>query len=291
MPRQLGCHAALLLLLGCAAARADSAADYLKQARAAWEDKEVDRALALAAKAAAADPRDARGPLLRGMMNEALGRHDEAVADFTRCLERDPKNTDALDHRGSEQFRRGRVAESLADFDAFLKLRPDAAPGHWKRGISLYYLGRYDEGRRQFGAYEKVDTNDVENAVWHYLCAARADGPEKAQKSILKIGKDPRVPMMVVYDLFAGRAKPADVLAAAGAGEVPAAERAQRLFYAHLYLGLYYDARGDRGKALEHMELAAGKYGAPHYMGDVARVHRDLLRKAQDAARRPAGGG
>ena len=58
-----------------------------------------------------------------------------------------------------------------------------------------------------------------------------------------------------------------------------AAQRKERLFYAHLYLGLYYDATGDRRKALEHMELAEDKYRVPHYMGDVAHVHVEMLRK------------
>lgn len=269
--------AALSLLAGLAhSAPVD---DYLAQARRAWQGREPDKALDLAGKAIAAAPRDARGYLLRGTFHEALSRHAAAVTDFNKCLELDPACAEALDRRGSELFKLGRVAEALADFDRFVKLRPEAAPGHWKRGIALYYAGRYDEGRRQFEGYEKVDTNDVENAVWHFLCVARKDGLAKARTSLLKIGKDKRVPMMQVYDLYRGALKPADVLAAAEAGEVAPPERRQRLFYAHLYLGLYYDATGDPKQALEHITQAAGKYRIPHYMGDVAGVHEALLRK------------
>jgi lipoprotein NlpI len=101
---------------------------------------------------------------------------------------------------------------------------------------------------------------------------------------MLKIGKDNRVPLMEVYDLFLGKCKPADVLAAAQAGDVPEQLRNQQLFYAHLYLGLYHDALGDARKALEHMNLAAGKYRLG-YMGDVAHVHAELLRKDEKKAR------
>ena len=159
------------------------------------------------------------------------------MADFTRALELDPKLTVAYDLRGSEQFKLGHMAASLADFDRFLALRPAAAPGHWKRGITLYYAGKYDAGRQQFEGYEKVDTNDVENAVWHFLCVARKDGVARARASLLKIGKDVRVPMREVYQLFAGKVKPQDVLEAAGKGQPSAQERNSRLFYAHLYLG------------------------------------------------------
>jgi lipoprotein NlpI len=96
---------------------------------------------------------------------------------------------------------------------------------------------------------------------------------------VLKIGKDKRVPMMEVYDLFRGKLKPADVLAAAGAGDLTAGQRKPRLFYAHLYLGIYADVLGDRKKAREHLALAAGKYKVDHYMGEVARVHHELLKK------------
>jgi lipoprotein NlpI len=269
----------VLLSLTPALARGETAEEYRQQAVKALMRKDTDAALKLATKAIDADPKYARGPLLRGIIHEALQKHAEAIADFDRSLKLDAKLADAYDHRGSEQFKLGHIKESLADFDRFLKLQPKAAPGHWKRGISLYYAGRYDDGRKQFEGYEKVDTNDVENAVWHFLCNARRIGIDKAREQMLKIGKDRRVPMMEVYDLYRGKIKPADVLAAAEAGDVPAELRKQQRFYAHLYLGLYYDVLGDRNKALEHMTLAEGKYRIGHYMGDVAHVHAELLRK------------
>lgn len=259
-------------------ARGDTAEDYLQQASRALKNKEAEKAVKLADQAIAANAKDARGYLLRGAGYEMLRRHDKAIADFTRCIERDPKRAEAYNHRGSEQFILGHIQASLDDFDNFLQLQPKAAPGHWKRGISLYYAGRYQDGRQQFKDGDKVFANDVENAVWHFLCNAKVKGIDKARSEMLKIGKDDRVPMMDIYDLFLVKCKPADVLAAAEAGEVPAELRKQQLFYAHLYLGLYYDALGVKRKALEHMNLAAGKYRLG-YMGDVAHVHAELLRK------------
>jgi lipoprotein NlpI len=258
-------------------ARAEDANDLLKKARAALARGMAKEALELADKVLAADPKNTDALFFRGVVHEDQEHHAEAIADFDRVVEIDPKAAEAYNHRGSEQFKLGHIAESLADFDRFLALRPDEKPGHWKRGISLYYLGKFDEGRKQFEGYEKVDTNDVENAVWHYLCTARLLGADKARASLLKIGKDVRVPMMEVYALFGGKAKPEDVLAAAKEGS-PRLQR-QQLFYAHLYLGLYAEVNGDKKKALEHLEKAAGEYKIGHYMGDVARVHAELLRK------------
>jgi lipoprotein NlpI len=84
--------------------------------------------------------------------------------------------------------------------------------------------------------------------------------------------------MMEVYDLFRGKLKPAAVLAAVERDKPPADQRKSRLFYAHLYLGLYYESLGDGKRALEHLTTATeNRIG--HYMWDVARVHRDLLRR------------
>jgi len=256
-----------------------AADDPLREAESALKDRRPKEALALADKAVVSQPKSARARFVRGLAHAALRQPTEAVADFDKAIDLDPKLAEAYDQRGSERFKLGQVKESLADFDKYLELRPGEKNGHWKRGISLYYAGKFEEGRKQFEGYEKVDTNDVENAVWHYLCNARANGVAKARAALLKIGKDGRVPMMEVYALYGGEAKPDDVLAAARAGEPRPAELKQRLFYAHLYLGLYYEAEGDKKKALEHIAKAADDYPITHYMGDVARVHRDLLKK------------
>jgi len=253
--------------------------ELLRQATDAWEKGDFEKAVETVTKVIESDPKKPALYFFRGSLHEDWNKHDRAVADFTTCIELDPRNAEALNHRGSEQFKLGKIKESVADFDRFLELRPMARNSHWKRGISLYYLGRFEDGKKQFEGYEKVDTNDVENAVWHFICNARAVGVEKARGQILTIGKDRRVPMMQVYELFKGQLKPEEVLAAAEAGKVDAEQRKQQLFYAHLYLGIYHDILGDKKKALGHLTDAAGKYRIGHYMGDVAHVHEQILRK------------
>jgi lipoprotein NlpI len=265
---------AVCLLLAVGAEGVD---ELLRDARAALKQGEAKKAEELADRALKLDANHAPAHLLRGLARETRKDYAAAVADYDRALALDPKFAEAYNQRGSARFKQGDVTGSLADFDKFLELRPREAPGHWMRGISCYYAGRFDEGRKQFEGYQTLDTNDVENAVWHFLCTARLVGVEKARASLLPVGHDRRVPLMTVYALFAGKATPADVMAAAQAGDRRL--RDQQLFYAHLYLGLYSEATGDARQALEHLTKAAGDYPFPHYMGDVARVHRDLLRK------------
>jgi lipoprotein NlpI len=257
----------------------DDAESLIGKGMAALRGDRVEEAFALAKQAVGVAPRDPRAYLLRGSVYAARHRREEAIADFDTCLQLDPALADAWQRRGEEHFKRAEIDQSLVDFDKFLELRPEARPGHWQRGISLYYAGKFKEGADQFKAGDKVFANDVENAVWHYLCNARFLGPEKARQSLLKIGKDRRVPLMVIYELFAGRAKPEDVLAAVPQGNPSGPELKSRLFYAHLYLALYYDVTGETKQALEHLDLAADDQGIGRYMGDVARIHRQLLSK------------
>jgi Tol biopolymer transport system component/lipoprotein NlpI len=255
-----------------------SVQDLLKKTADFLAEGNYQDALQSAQKAIELDSKNSHAHFLRGVANEGLQHQKVAIQDFDKTLELDPKATDAYDHRGSEHFKLGHIQESIQDFDKFLELHPAAKPGHWKRGISLYYAGRFEEGRKQFEGYQTVDNNDVENAVWRFLCQAHEVGIEKARADLMKIGKDRRVPLMEIYALFAGQAKPEDVLAATGKGQPPEKEMQMRMFYAHLYLGLYEDVIGNKTKALEHLK-AAEQLPVGGYMWDVARVHRAVLEK------------
>ena len=172
--------------------------------------------------------------------------------------------------RGVRAFHAGRIAESVANFDRLVELVPGHAPQLWQRGIALYYAGRFQDCRKQFESHRTVNPNDVENAAWHFLCVARAESPAKAKAALLPVGPDPRVPMADIYQMFRGQADPAKVLTA-GSG-------VEGQFYARLYAGLYYEALGEKAKALENIRIAAeDRFAVGGYMHSVARVHRNLL--------------
>ncbi len=229
--------------------------------------------------AAAGQEQDAVMYLKRGQTLEGQKKYADAVAAYGKAIELDARLADAYQLRGGAKFKQGDVAGSIADFDKYIELQPKAKISHWQRGISCYYAGKFADGKKQFEGYQEYDSEDVENGVWRYLCHAKIDGTAKARSAMLPIGPDKRVPMKEIYELFRGKLKPADVLAAAEAGKPPADQRNQRLFYAHLYLGLYYDSEADRTRALEHLAKAVDDCPVGHYMWDVARVHRDILRR------------
>ena len=183
--------------------------------------------------------------------------------------------------RGEERFRSGDIAGSVADFEYVVEQEPQRKPYHWQLGISYYYAGKYTEGRELFELHQLVNSNDVENAVWHFICKARADGLEADRAKLIPIKGDGRVPMMDVHALFAGKLE-----LAAFSKQLPHFEKTQTprspsLMFAHLYLGLYYEALGDDKNAKEHILAACKAYkalqkrapGYTHYMGDTAVTH------------------
>jgi lipoprotein NlpI len=217
--------------------------------------------------------------LQQAMQASQRGERDRAIARLSDAIKTAPTAAMPRYLRGREHFRAGQIAESVADFDKFVQLQPQAENQQWERGISYYYAGEFAKGARQFEDYQKYHDQDVENSVWRYLCVARASGVEKAKSNLLPITNDPRVPMMQIYALYQGKLKPDDVIAVANADPPNRELLNQRLFYAHLYIGLWHEAAGNADEAKKHI-LEAEKHKIGHYMWDVAHVHADRFRSA-----------
>src|SRR5438876_5983146 len=241
------------LVLSVAGAASEKSADeLLTQAGVSFAKGTREDAIELATKAIQAEPKNAKAYYVRGRFYAEVRQPQQAVKDFNQALVLDPKAALPYYHRAEESFKLGRIKESAADFDKFLELSSDQAPKLWQRGISLYYAGRYEDGQRQFELHQTINSNDVENTVWHFLCLARRAGIDKARASLLKVENDPRVPMTQIYALYAGKGSAEEVMKAA-AGKASPADLNERMFYAHLYLGLYFDVAGNEKMAREHI--------------------------------------
>jgi len=197
-----------------------------------------------------------------------------ALLMLTACLhaQEAPKaDPDALFREGVQAFFDARPKDSVAAFDKLIALEPRVKPQLWQRGLSQYLAGDYQGGREQFEVHQTVNSNDVENAAWHCLCVARLEGVEAARKHLIPIEGDSRVPMKQVHDLFAGTGTVEQVLEAAEQGE--GEDLRNHRCFAHLYLGLYFEALGDAAKAKQHILKAANDFSMDHYMGQCAVVH------------------
>ena len=212
---------------------------------------------------------------IRGNAREELGDFGGAIDDYrfvTRVVPDDPGVFLAL---GSAGFKNADMDESISAFDSAARLDQRLEARLWQRGIAHYYARRFADGARQFEVHRTVNPEDVENSVWHFLCVAATDGVEAARSGLIPVSHDRRVPMMEILALFRGEGDPSGVLDAAqnasdnGRASPP-------MFYAHLYLGLYYEAIGELELSAKHIAEAVG-FDLPHdYMWQVARIHRRL---------------
>lgn len=261
----------------------DASGDPNQRAANALAEKRYDEAIRFAGEAITAGENQPGGYALRAKAYIASGKSAEAIADLSRLLEMNRKQPRLLEIRGTEKFKLRKFQEAIADFDRECRLEPAREPWHWKRGLAYYYAGQYAKGRDQFQQYHDREDNDVENAVWGVLCMARMKdvGLKKAQADILVVRRDPRVPMMQVYSLFAGKVQADDVLRAIERGQPDKRERNSRTFYGHLYLGLYFDMVGQPKSAIEHLKIGVG-HPIEHFMWDIAKLHLAILQEAVD---------
>jgi lipoprotein NlpI len=252
--------------------------DAAAKARQALGAGDYPTARRLAEEAVKAAPTAELAALL-GAACDGLKDHPAAAAAYEKAAALDPAEPAYRDRHGDALLKAGRFAGAVAAFDAVLKARPAFAPEHWRRGIALYYAGRFADGARQFETHRTANPEDVENAVWHYLCHAKVVGKEKARADYIPVTRDRRVPMAEIHKLFAGQMSPVDVLAAAEREKAGTPAGTAARFYAHLYLALWYEAEGDAAKVLAHLTPAVEKYRVDHYMWDVAKVHLDVAKK------------
>lgn len=215
-------------------------------------------------------------------VEKALEAKDQqkAIALMNQVVAQSPESAPLLHMRGTLLFRLGMIQESLKDFDASIKLDPRSAPYDWQRGIALYYGDRFAEGREQFELHRKVNPNDVENSVWHFLCVAKTEGLEAARKVLIPSAGDARPPMMEILKLFHGESTPEKVIELAESQEHGPKGLALAQFYGYLYLGLYFDSLGQLDVAEKWLKKAT-EQETGGYMADVARVHLQMLEKSK----------
>ena len=211
------------------------------------------------------------------------GNYTETIEQAQKILKQNPDSMNALMLIGEASFMKGDVHQSIESFDRMIELNPQLEPRLWQRGLALYYADRFQDGKEQFETHQTYNRQDVENAVWHLLCHSKIVGLEKAREAFIPITQDSRVPMKQIHQLFGGSGSVEDVFQAATSTPALGRSKAFQIYYAHLYVGLYYDMVGDQEKSLAEMRAAAkiNPLAKDLLMGRVADVHL-FIRKAGD---------
>lgn len=238
-------------------------------------------------KSSELDPEEIRTLHNGASMAFHKGQYSEAFQSVQKLCKQKPKLMRYQLLNGEISFAAGEMDACVAAYDAAIEMDDSIEPRLWQRGLALYYADRFADGVKQFETHQTVNSQDVENAVWHLLCAARVADLETARKKLIPIQQDTRIPMAKIYEMFAGRAKPEDVIKEANktSKQVKEGSMSHRLqqYYAHLYIGLYQEMLGKEKMCKQSLEkaIACNPLGNTNFMGQVARVHLELRNKAK----------
>jgi len=264
--------------------KADFADAYRIRGRARQRLGKIDDAITDFSNAIKLKP-DAESRVMRGECYSSLDRHADAITDFDAALALDPKLLIALHYRGRERFKAGNHKESIADFDRMIEQEPSHENGCWERGLSRYFAGEFAKAQKSFEDYHKVGPDDTENDLWRMLSQAEVDGLSEAQKVLRTLHAKRGGVFPQLYELYTGKIQPAEVLTRVAQATAADAERREREFYTHLYIGMWFVANRDKPKATDHLEKAVALRSAD-YMWYVARAQLDRLRPSSETKER-----
>lgn len=200
------------------------------------------------------------------------GKYAQAVDKALKLAREVPGDGNVQQRAAEIVYLGGKPAESLPLFDRANELVPQDAAHNWQRGIALATAGKWSEGAAQFKLHHEVNPDDVENSAWYFLCVAKSQDAQVAKQSLIPSRGDARQPMMSILELFNGSKQPDEVLAAAINNTSEGPRRKSALFYADLYIGLYYDSMGNATEAQKFLRSSLTR-GSAGYMVDTARVY------------------
>jgi len=129
----------------------DPAAVYTAWGKALLEEGDYVKAIAALRLAIAANPIYLPAYTLRASAFQALGRLQDAVADYSYIVERlDPDAAEAYVDRGVAYAALGETEMALRDFDRGVQLNPNLPKAYINRGQLARTLGQRDQARADF---------------------------------------------------------------------------------------------------------------------------------------------
>lgn len=104
----------------------------------------------------------------RGIALAREGRYEEAIAWFSRAIQRDPVFVDACHNRALVYVAIGNYGQAVSEFGRVIRIDPQGVEGYESRGRLHLEMGQYDEAISDF---ERVIEINGRHAEAHFLCA------------------------------------------------------------------------------------------------------------------------
>ncbi|MDQ3068727.1 MAG: tetratricopeptide repeat protein [Acidobacteriota bacterium] len=177
----------------------------------------MERQLAEAEAALAADPGSADALIWVGRRQAYLGRYQDAITTFTRGIAAFPADARFYRHRGHRYITTRQLSHAVTDFTKAAELQrgkpdesePDGQPNArnvptstlqtniwYHLGLAHYLLGDFDSAAKAYEEDLKINPND-DNLVavthWAYMTARRRGRDDDAKRLLEPITKDLKV--------------------------------------------------------------------------------------------------
>ena len=230
--------------------------------------------VARAAAALAAEPRNVQLALQLGLAQSGARQFREAVATFTRALEREPDNATLLRWRGHRYLSLRELDLALDDLARGAQLDSTIYGIWYHLGVAEFARGNFDAAAKAFARSQKIapDAGELAGSTdWLWMSLARAGRLDEAKAML-----DRRPDSLAVNNaytqrlrLYRGEIGPQDVVTAADTADVQLAT----LSYG---VGNWYLVRGDTAQAKQWFERAIRSGGWPAF-GFIA-AERELRR-------------
>jgi lipoprotein NlpI len=206
------------------------------------------------------------------------------LKDADAAVAKSPDSKQEYSQRGNLLFFLARYPEAIADFEKMIALDPSEDAPHWRLGIAYYFQGEFAKSARQFEKYDAFDGHhDRENGIWRFLAQVHTEGLEKARAEMLDYKEFDREPFPALYEMFAGRRTPDDLVTEIEAKGV--AENQEVSFFGFFYAGVDEEILGHKAHAIELLRKAVDIRPNPNtvYMWNVARLfwERLMIEQAQ----------
>ena len=93
------------------------------------------------------NPNFAEAYIFRGLANNNSGKHDEAISDFNKAIRLNPSLAEAYMGRGLANSNSGKRDEAISDYNEAIRLNPSFADAYLFRGLTKRALGKVEEAK------------------------------------------------------------------------------------------------------------------------------------------------
>jgi lipoprotein NlpI len=216
------------------------------------------------------DPKNKIEYNTRGIINNAKGDYDLAIADFSEAIRLDPKYALAYNNRCLARNNKGESDLALADCNEAIRLDPKFTSAYINRGIVSLYAGLLPMALADFNQWSQLDPKNAYAALWSNIVGKRGNLPSRLAAAAKQIDMT-KWPAPIVR-LYLGQFTAEAVLTAAD-GSAANTKRGQ-VCEANFFTGEFMLQSGKKDEAAHLFRLAAAD--CPKDFGQYSAANAEL---------------